>query len=105
LLAGPLLAAWRRMSRRGVSRVNDPLVMPGPLTLTLLVVNWPQGAERYQGPLPQSMTPLGYWPLRLRSWPARSSKMTVIGVGAWVGAVVAVAVKVPVEVGLGVRVT
>lgn len=50
---------------------------PEPNELTLFVVNLRHGPDKYQPPLPQSMIPVGYWPVRGRPCPARSSNVTV----------------------------
>jgi hypothetical protein len=61
LLVPPPLYACRLTSRRpGLKNVTVPLVIPGPLKLTLFVGNCPYGLERYQAPLPQSTSPVGY---------------------------------------------
>ena len=56
----PPFMASSRTRRRGVMKVNVPLVGTGPLKPMLLVVNWRHGAERYQALVPQSIVPLGY---------------------------------------------
>ena len=57
----PLLTStWS--SLRAVVKVNEALVGPEPLKLTLLVRNPAHGPLRYQALVPQSITPLGYWP-------------------------------------------
>src|SRR5919201_591566 len=44
----------------------------------LLVVNRPHGRDRYQLPLPQSITPLGYWPFNPCCTAVRSSNVIVV---------------------------
>src|SRR5436305_9535384 len=86
----------------------------------LLVVKRPHGRDRYQRFVPQSITPLGYWPFNARSGLARSSKVMVdcagpgVAVGGGGGVLVGVEVRVDVDVaattevrvgvGVGVRV-
>src|SRR5262245_38382226 len=85
---------------------------PAPLKETLLVVSRPQGAEWYQAPVPQLITPAGYSPLSTCSCPVRSSNVTVsappagvlVAVGLGVGVVVPVGVGVVVPVGVRVGV-
>ena len=99
------------------------LVWLGWLKLTLLVVKAPHGAECHHCPVPQSTSPAGYWPVRTRSCPARSSNasvvvpdpngarvavavgvLVVVAVGRSVDVAVVVAVGVTVAVGVAVRV-
>ena len=70
----------------------DWLVEPGPLNPTLFVVNAPNGPDRYQRFVPQSMTPVGYCPFNTRLKFARSSNVTVCDpvIGVTDGTVVAV---------------
>src|SRR5262249_17137018 len=58
--------------------VNAALVRRLPLNPTLLVVKAPYGPDRYQRLLPQSMTPLGYWPFSRWLGLDWSSKLTVV---------------------------
>src|SRR5437773_10564526 len=86
----PLYAStWTNL--RGETNPNPWLFTPAPLKLTLFVVNAPNGPERYQPLVPQSMTPVGYWPLNARFGLDRLSKFTVC-LGAGVGVAVGVAV-------------
>src|SRR5262249_40987466 len=59
--------------------------MPAPLNETLLVLKGPYGPDKYQPLVPQSMTPLGYWPLSARLGFVRSSKVIVRGLAPGVG--------------------
>jgi hypothetical protein len=59
----PPLYARMLTSTRGVTNVNVALVAPPLLNEALFVVKSPQGPEWYQLPVPQLMTPVGYWPL------------------------------------------
>src|SRR5439155_11331729 len=105
------LYARKLTRRRGVMRRKLALLIELLAKLTLLVVNAPQGPERYHAPDPQSITWLGYWPFSAVFWPGRSSKVTwmalLVGAGlggTWVcvGAAVAteaVGVRVSVAVG------
>src|SRR5262245_3104250 len=82
----------------------------------LLVRNAPQGPERYQALVPQSISALGYWPLSVRLGLVRSSKVTVwepaggggggvaVAAGSGVGVLVGVCVAVGVNVGVAVAV-
>src|SRR5437588_11094923 len=94
-------------SRLGVSNVIVPLVIDGPLKLTLFVVNRPYGLDRYQTPFPQSNSPVGYCPVSAWSCPARSSNVIVCvppGVAVAVGGTVGVALAVGVLAGVVVAV-
>jgi hypothetical protein len=102
----------------GVTNVKGTLVAP-LVKLTLFDVKPaapPTGAERNQPFVPQSITPVGYWPFRARFGFVRSSNVTVVapatavgvgvtlGVNVRVGVCVFVGVDVRVAVALGVGV-
>jgi hypothetical protein len=80
-----------------VRKVNVPLVRPGPLKPMLFVVKPPQGSESDQRAVPQSITPVGYWPFSSTFWPVRSSKVTVdVVIGVPLKFAVSVEFAVPV---------
>ena len=55
------------------------------MKLTLWVVNLPYGPDNHQVLVPQSMTPLGYWPFSARLGLLKSSKVMVRAGGTGVG--------------------
>src|SRR5215813_11226715 len=77
--------------------VSVPLVWLELVKLTLLVVNWPHGPDKYHAFVPQSIRPVGYCPFSKRFGLGKSSKTIVCGPGSGVG--VAVDVRVGVAVG------
>jgi hypothetical protein len=64
--AVPLLYAVSWMSRFGATKLKLALLTLGPLNEMLLPWNGPTGGESHQLLLPQSITPLGYSPVRGR---------------------------------------
>src|SRR5436305_15244083 len=80
------------MGREGVRYVNVSLVGPLPLKPMLLLRKPPYGPERNQLLVPQSIMPVGYWPLRVRLGLLWSSNVIVrvelletVGTGVAVG--------------------
>ena len=67
--------------------MKEALVAPEPLKLMLWVVKRPHGPDSHHALEPQSMAPLGYWPLKTRFGLLRSSNVTVreFGAGVLVG--------------------
>src|SRR5207247_5123821 len=73
----PLYASIDDTTCRGPMNASEPEVRPLPLNPMLFVLNAPCGPDKYQALAPQSITPDGYCPFKVRLTGLKPSKLMI----------------------------